>query len=229
MSGDLKEILDQLAVPFPSESIGKKPTVWCKPCRDKKCEKHKPRKCGECKQTLTSAHSHLDFVGHAYVRERLNQVDPHWNWKPLAFAPTGLPYFDDNGGLWIELTIGGKTHLGYGDAPGKRGGDAIKEVIGDALRNAGQSFGIALEMWKGGARAEVIDDIPERQVERPAQTEEERKTELRGQIAAVGTAKGMSVEEIAGEFYQWSMGKMDIHTASARSLDTFLKTLRGDS
>jgi hypothetical protein len=62
----------------------------------------------------------------------------------------GSPAFDQAGGLWIKLTVCGQTRLGYGHADGKRGGDAIKEVIGDALRNAAMRFGAALDLWHKG-------------------------------------------------------------------------------
>jgi hypothetical protein len=68
----------------------------------------------------------------------------------MALTPEGLPAFDRNGGLWIKLTVGGVTRIGYGCADGKTGGDAIKEVIGDALRNGGMRFGAALELWHKG-------------------------------------------------------------------------------
>lgn len=219
-----KEMLAQLGAPFPAESIGHKPTIFCRPCRERNCNQHKPRKCGACKQTLTTAHGHLDFVGHAYVRERFNQVDPQWNWEPMAYNQDGLPAFDSNGGLWIRLTIGGKTHPGYGDAPGKRGGDAIKEVIGDALRNAAQSFGVALDMWKGSARSDLVDDAADRKPEppQPQQSPAERKTELRKKIAAVGMDKHRAtIEQLAGHFHQWSTGTQ-IGNASEESLSGYL-------
>jgi hypothetical protein len=57
---------------------------------------------------------------------------------------------DENGGMWIKLTVCGVTRLGYGHPDGKKGGDAIKEVIGDALRNAAMRFGAALDLWHKG-------------------------------------------------------------------------------
>lgn len=94
----------------------------------------------------------LDYVGHAALTARLLDVDPFWSWEPLAFTPEGLPRLDDTGGLWIKLTVCGVTRLGYGHAASKPGpGDRIKEIIGDALRNAGMRFGMALDLWhKGG-------------------------------------------------------------------------------
>lgn len=93
---------------------------------------------------------HLDFVGHAALTNRMLEADPHWSWEPMALTPAGLPQFDQFGGLWIKLTICGVTRLGYGDAPGKNGGNAVKEAIGDALRNAGMRFGAALDLWHKG-------------------------------------------------------------------------------
>lgn len=93
---------------------------------------------------------HLDYVGHAALTDRLLEVDPEWSWEPLAIGENGLPVFDRDGGLWIRLKICGVERLGYGDAQGKSGGNAVKEAIGDALRNAGMRFGAALDLWHKG-------------------------------------------------------------------------------
>lgn len=92
----------------------------------------------------------LDFVGHGYITQRLLDVDPLWDWEPVAFDQLGLPQLDEFGGLWIRLTVCGMTRLGYGDAGGRRGPNAVKEAIGDALRNAGMRFGLALDLWCKG-------------------------------------------------------------------------------
>ena len=77
-------------------------------------------------------------------------VDPLWNWEPAALTADELPLLDEHGGLWIRLTVCGVTRLGYGDAGGRHGPNAIKEAIGDALRNAGMRFGLALDLWCKG-------------------------------------------------------------------------------
>lgn len=92
----------------------------------------------------------LEFVGHAHLTARLLEVDPLWTWEPLAYDERGLPAFDEYGGLWIKLTVCGMTRLGYGDAGGKKGPNAVKEAIGDGLRNAGMRFGAALDLWAKG-------------------------------------------------------------------------------
>ena len=97
----------------------------------------------------------LAYVGHAALTDRLLDVDPSWTWEPLALDDRGLPALDEVGGLWIKLTVCGVTRLGYGDAGQKKSGDAMKERIGDALRNAAMRFGAALELWhKGELHAE---------------------------------------------------------------------------
>jgi hypothetical protein len=104
---------------------------------------------------------HLDYVGHAALTDRLLDVDPMWSWEPMGFAADGTPAFDRNGGLWIKLTVCGVTRLGYGSADGKSGGDAVKEIIGDAMRNAAMRFGAALDLWhKGDLHAHKEEPVP---------------------------------------------------------------------
>jgi hypothetical protein len=83
----------------------------------------------------------LAYVGHAAVRDRLLSVDPTWTWSPFALTDTGLPLYDNAGGLWINLTVCGVTRPGYGDGPDP------KQRISDAIRNAAMSFGVALDLW----------------------------------------------------------------------------------
>jgi hypothetical protein len=169
--------LDLLRVPFPEDQISKLPRVSCKACRDRNCtnQDHRYIKCQVCKAWITSAHIHLDYVGHAEITDRLLNADPHWYWEPLAVDERGLPAFDRFGGLWIKLTVCGVTRLGYGDAKGKEpGGDAIKEAIGDALRNAAMRFGAGLDLWaKSDLHAREAD--AEQEPERPAQQQRQQQ------------------------------------------------------
>jgi hypothetical protein len=92
----------------------------------------------------------LDFLGHGFLTARFLDVDPLWSWEPFALDANGLPLLDEHGGLWIRLTLCGVTRIGYGDAGGKKGPNAIKEAVGDALRNSGMRFGAALSLWCKG-------------------------------------------------------------------------------
>jgi hypothetical protein len=114
-----QEQQDALRAPFPKEQIQKLPTGGLQ----------------------------LDYVSHAWVTDRLLQVDPLWTWKPLAFTDAGLPAFDSNGGLWIELTVCGVTRYGYGEPQGRDKFDQTKGAIGNAIRNAAMRFGVALDLW----------------------------------------------------------------------------------
>lgn len=141
--------LAKLREPFPQAEIRYLPRVWCGACRDMKgaCKNHQRTKCQKCRNNISSAHIDLAYVGHAEATNRLLNTDPAWKWEPVALDEKGLPQHDHNGGLWIRLTVCGVTRLGYGNAEGKRGGDAVKEIIGDAIRNAGMRFGMALDLW----------------------------------------------------------------------------------
>jgi len=140
------DMLEKLRAPFDPELIEHLPRQkWKKAWEDQPSQT-----CDECGGYHPSARYtiHLDYVGHAGVTSRLLEVDPLWEWEPLAYTEQGLPQFDQFGGLWIKLTVCGVTRLGYGDATGKQPGTtAVKEIIGDAIRNAAMRFGVALDLW----------------------------------------------------------------------------------
>jgi len=146
--------LARLREPFEPNQINQLPRNVRKNDNDKfQCNQSNGRKVSMDGKYCGGYHSlsiHLDYVGHAALTDRLLEVDPEWSWEPLAIGENGLPVFDKDGGLWIRLSICGVTRLGYGDSQGKAGGNAIKEAIGDALRNAGMRFGAALDLWHKG-------------------------------------------------------------------------------
>lgn len=181
MSTDIAP-LAKLREPFPESEIRYLPRVWCKACRDSRagCNHHQRQKCNKCRNNISTAHIDLRYVGHAEATNRLLNVDPEWSWEPVASDEKGLPQYDANGGLWIRLTVCGVTRLGYGHAEGKRGGDAVKEIIGDAIRNAGMRFGMALDLWTSSDLEIAEDgpksdrsDVPERHLRRvqPGETD----------------------------------------------------------
>jgi len=98
-------------------------------------------------QKLPTGGIQLDYVSHAWVTDRLLEVDPNWTWEPVAFDENGLPKFDENGGLWIRLTVCGVTRLGYGEPQGRDKFDSVKGSISNSLRNAAMRFGVALDLW----------------------------------------------------------------------------------
>ena len=150
---EAKTGLSLLRAPFPENQISKLPKPY---------KKDSPKgQCHECGGYHGLPAMHLDYVGHAALTARLLDADPAWSWEPVAFDERGLPAIDQNGGMWIRLTVCGVSRLGYGDAQGKTGPDAMKERIGDALRNAAMRFGAALDLWhKGDLYAHEHHDEP---------------------------------------------------------------------
>jgi hypothetical protein len=161
-----------MRVPFPAHQISKLPKPTKKQTDDLRAALERKDfslgiRCAICGQYHHKDVVHLDYVGHAALTDRLLECDPAWNWEPVATRENGIPLTDENGGMWIRLTVCGVTRLGYGHPDGKKGGDAIKELIGDALRNAAMRFGAALDLWhKGDLHA---DDEPSAEPVKPAQ------------------------------------------------------------
>lgn len=141
--------------PFPENQISK----ICKPTR----RDNPAGACRDCGGYHKIPSKQLSYVGHAALTDRLLDADPEWTWEPLALTPMGTPQLDPDGSLWIKLTVAGVSRLGCGDAQGKTGGDAMKERIGDALRNAAMRFGAALDLWHKGTLH--VDEKPEEEEE----------------------------------------------------------------
>lgn len=179
--GDMDQ-LKKLREPFPANQIGKLPKGGIQ----------------------------LDFVGHGFITARLLDVDPLWTWEPLALDEHGLPLLDEHGGLWIKLTVCGVTRIGYGDAGGRKGPNAVKEAIGDALRNAGMRFGLALDLWCKGD-----PDAPE------AQTPKQR---AQAELLAVCKRRKLVPAEVGKRFAD-EYGQ-SVAEAGAETIEGFIKVLR---
>lgn len=164
----------QLRAPFPKEAIGK----------------------------MDRGHGVvLDYVGHAATTQRLLEVDPAWTWEPLAVDERGLPALDSNGGLWIKLTVCDVTRLGYGDAGTKKGPNAVKEAIGDALRNAAMRFGVALDLW-------AKEDIGTTFVEAKPKATAKHITAFANAIAAADTSDRLT--ELAEELSRYDIASAEL-------------------
>lgn len=96
----------------------------------------------------------LDYVGHAEVTERLNDVDPEWTWDFVGVSDDGGPLVRVSADgkvheLWITMTVGGVTRPAVGTAKAEAwSGEIAKELISDGLRNGAMRFGVALNLWK---------------------------------------------------------------------------------
>jgi hypothetical protein len=168
--------LKKLREPFPENQISKLPKPTKAQTEAVKSDFKKGIRCKECGTWHHPDVIHLDYVGHAALTDRLLDVDPTWTWEPLAYDENDTPFLDKDGGMWIKLTVLGVTRLGYGDAQGKTGGDAMKERIGDALRNAAMRFGCALDLWhKGDLHLDDTEPKPPQQPKQPEPVNIEQK------------------------------------------------------
>jgi len=90
----------------------------------------------------------LAYVSHADITKILIEIDPNWNWQPVAWD-NGRPAIHVENGtatMWATLTLLGKSLLGVGSVRSDKQ-DLDKELVGDFLRNASMRFGIALSLW----------------------------------------------------------------------------------
>lgn len=147
------EKLAALRAPFPDDAVNLKPVYtgdyeYGDGYEDRECKIPESAfgKCDVCGRRHALPAKHLRYVGHARITERLNDVDPEWRWEPFAVDADGVPIIR-GGSMWIKLTVCGVTRIGVGDAGGKYGTNATKEIVGDAIRNAAMRFGCGLEMW----------------------------------------------------------------------------------
>lgn len=183
------DVLKKLREPFPPSQIGK----------------------------LPKGGIFLDFVGHGFLTARFLDADPEWNWRPMAYDERGLPLFDEFGGLWMYLTIGGVERIGYGDASGKKGPNAVKEAIGDALRNAGMRFGAALELWQKGD-----PDAPE-----PVDPRIEEANAARAELLKMLSSFGWNAKTLMTRFKDDY--DADLREAEAETVRTFAKLLKEEA
>lgn len=210
-----------LREPFPAHQISKLPKESKAQADERKSNRDSAINCTVCGGWHHKRAVHLDYVGHAALTDRLLDTDLNWNWEPVAWTPDGLPKFDGMGGLWIRLTVQEVSRLGYGHAGGKDGGDAIKEVIGDALRNAAMRFGAALDLWHKGQLHAEDDDEPKAEPKAEQQKTATKPPKPRGYSAWVATLEGA-----AGQ------GKDTLRNASllgTREMVDYLKQHDGDT
>lgn len=147
----LQPLWDRLAAPFPDDEVEKLPKTLRRDDNDK----------GDCRQgsrySADGFHCggyharaiHLDYVGHAGITMRLNDVAGPANWelRPLGWSDQGLPAYNRDH-FWVALTILGTTKIDV--AENYR---TIQEAWGDGLRRAASRFGIGTYLWSKSDRA----------------------------------------------------------------------------
>lgn len=213
--------LELLRVPFPAHQVSKLPKPTKRQTDEVRQDFKKGIRCKICGGWHHPQVVHLNYVGHAALTDRLLDCDPEWNWEPVATTEHGTPMTDENGGMWIRLTVCGITRLGYGHPDGKQGGDAIKELIGDALRNAAMRFGAALDLWHkgdlhGGHEEQEIDNTDDT----PKRNPEEIRDSLIKVVRAAESTDDLNARIGAAKFdaaWQWLAENHEQHSAEVRA------------
>jgi hypothetical protein len=162
--------LELLSKPFAPDEIEKLPKQVRKDDNDRgKCERGSRYSADGYYCGGWHARSmHLDYVGHAGITDRLNAVDPLWHWEPFALTQAGTPLLSD-GGMWGRMTVLGVTRIGFGDPGRNSGPNAIKETIGDFIRNAAMRFGVGTYLWSKSEAAAAKKIAEEDHDAEPAQ------------------------------------------------------------
>lgn len=135
----------------------------------------------------------LDFVGHADITRILIEIDPNWQWVPIAWD-NGRPAIHVENGIatmWGELRILGQARLGVGSVRADKQ-ELDKELVGDFLRNAAMRFGICLSLWT----KQEWDDLDTHKAPAPKQkqtgTAAKPSTKDRAIVSSAGTIEHLS-------------------------------------
>ena len=75
-----------LRAPFPANQISKLPKETRAQADERKARKQGCMvwKCPECGGAHHKDATHLDYVGHAALTDRLLDADPNWYWEPYV-------------------------------------------------------------------------------------------------------------------------------------------------
>ena len=102
---EVQKSLKKLREPFEPNQISKLPKPTKQQTEAVSNDFKKGARCNLCGGWHHPGVVHLDYVGHAALTNRLLDVDPFWNWDPVACDEKGMPQLDIDGGMWIKLTI----------------------------------------------------------------------------------------------------------------------------
>jgi hypothetical protein len=201
---EIAERLGELRKPFPPEAIG----------------------------TLPKKGFDISFVGHAAVTDRLLEVDPLWDWEPLALAADGAPMIRTNGKtleLWGTLTVLGVTRTEVGTCE-TTDFETSKQLVSDFLCRAAMRFGVALDLWsKDHLESQIVVEPPWWELLGWATEEEYVKSldVLRERSKALGPDEAQAMRE---QLANWNVTPAALTPEQALAWERHLFTLeQGDS
>lgn len=142
-------VWDLLAAPFPQEDLERLPRNLQRDDRDRgRCvEGSRYSADGYYCQGYHARSIHLDYVGHAGITTRLNDVlgPGGWTFQPMAYTSEGLPLMSrDQFWATLTITVDDQTVAKTDVAANFNG---VQEAWGDALRRCAMRFGVGTYLW----------------------------------------------------------------------------------
>lgn len=152
------KIITDLTRPFSADEIEKLPkTLRAKDDNKGTCNNSQYSADGYFCGKYHARAVHLDYVGHAGITMRLNDVlgPAGWEFEPFATTPEGLPLISASV-FYARLTI-----LGVSKWDMAANFNGPQEAYGDALRRCAMRFGIGTYLWsKSDAAAALANEPP---------------------------------------------------------------------
>lgn len=174
----IKEVWGRLAAPFGQDDLEKLP----KPLKARDDNKGR---CEPNSYYSADGHAcggwharsvHLDYVGHAGITQRLNDVlgPQGWDFMPMALTPEGLPIMSREQ-FWGALTIRVEDQevTKYDVAANYNG---PQEAWGDALRRCAMRFGVGTYLWSKSEAALALKMATDRPPAAPPEQEQHQSS-----------------------------------------------------
>lgn len=188
---------------------------------------------------------HVDYVGHAHITERLNEVDPAW---VFHVGPIVIEIDEDGKGeasMECSLTVLGMTRWDVGCADTGKA-EWRKMLYSDCLTRCAMRFGVALDLWKkkGGSGEDSYDRIRSTPANRAAARVDARAGTvpavkvlldgLRASVAQLGEGGVSEWEDFRAEFgwdEKWKAGTLvddrELVESAVRFVNEVLANERG--
>lgn len=152
---------EKLRAPFEGAAVGKLP---------KGKGRGEESTCDICGGWHKQGMFHLDYVGHAHVTQRLNEVDPEWTLEPVYDPPLMFDFENKLVYMYARLTIGGVSKIDVGcSSTGKA--EWPKDLWSDCVTRCAMRFGVALSMWQ---KLTPVQD-QSHEVDRPARAAQSQR------------------------------------------------------
>lgn len=162
-SPEQSDTWDRLTAPFPQDWVEKLPKALKArdddkgTCREGSRYSADGHFCGKYHARAV----HLDYIGHAGITMRLNDVlgPGGWDFQPMATTAEGLPVISQSV-FWAKLavTVDGETVTKWELATNYSG---PQEALGDALRRCAMRFGIGTYLWAKSEHAAALASFTE--------------------------------------------------------------------